>query len=39
MDSQYDSVNVGDFDVVRSTQFVDDFPRGVSVLPILGLEV
>ena len=32
MDSQYESVNVADFDVVRSTQFVDDYPRGVRVL-------
>ena len=29
MDSQYEGVNVADFDVVRSTQFVDDYPRGV----------
>ena len=32
MDSQYESVNVADFDVIRSTQFVDDFPCGVRVL-------
>lgn len=29
MDSQYESVNVADLDIVRSTQFVEDFPRGV----------
>jgi hypothetical protein len=29
MDSQYESVAVGEFDVVRSTQFADDFSRGV----------
>jgi hypothetical protein len=32
MDSQYENVNVADFDVVRSTQFVDDYSRGVRVL-------
>ena len=32
MDSQYENVNVADFDVVRSTQFVDDYPRGVRAL-------
>lgn len=32
MDSQYESVNVPDFDVVRSTQFDQDFARGVSDL-------
>lgn len=29
MEDQYESVNIGDFDVVRSTQFVDDLSRGV----------
>lgn len=32
MDSQYESINVPDFDVVRSTQFDQDFARGVSDL-------
>lgn len=31
MDSQYENGNVTDFDVVRSTQFVEDFQRGVCV--------
>lgn len=29
MDSQYESQNLAEFDVVRSTQFVDDLSRGV----------
>lgn len=39
MDSQYESVNVADFDVVRSTQFVDDFTRGVRVMCSLVLKL
>ena len=35
MDSQYESMNVTDFDVVRSTQFVDELPRGVCVHSLL----
>ena len=31
MADQYEHVNLGDFDVVRSTQFVDDMTRGVHV--------
>lgn len=34
MASQYDNVNLGDYDVVRSTQFVDDLTRGVHVFGI-----
>lgn len=32
MDSEYEHVNVADYDVVRSTQFGDDYTRGVSIL-------
>ena len=32
MDSEYEHVNVHEFDVVRSTQFVDDHTRGVRAL-------
>ena len=39
MDSQYESVNVPDFDVVRSTQFVDDFTRGVCIHLFLGYQL
>lgn len=31
MEDQYDSVNLADYDVVRSTQFVEDMSRGVHV--------
>lgn len=31
MEDQYESVNLADYDVVRSTQFVDDLSRGVHV--------
>lgn len=31
MDSQLESGHVADLDVVRSTQFVEEFPRGVRV--------
>lgn len=34
MEDQYGSLNAGDYDVVRSTQFADDIARGVSVFPI-----
>lgn len=39
MDSQYESGNVTDIDVVRSTQFVEDFPRGVCVHSFLGYQL
>lgn len=38
MDSQFESVNAADFDVVRSTQFDQDFARGVSGLYSLVLS-
>lgn len=38
MDSQYESQNVTDFDVVRSTQFVEELPRGVCVFSLLGYQ-
>jgi hypothetical protein len=31
MESQYESANLADYDVVRSTQFVEDLSRGVRV--------
>ena len=31
MDAQFSQGSLADFDVVRSTQFVDDFPRQVRV--------
>ena len=31
MDDQYSQGSLPDFDVVRSTQFVDDFSRSVSI--------
>ena len=34
MDTQYDSANQADFDVVRSTQFMEDFTRAVRVLHV-----
>ena len=37
MDSQYESVNVADIDIVRSTQFVEDYPRGVRTFLQLAL--
>ena len=39
MEDQYESVNIGDFDVVRSTQFVDDLSRGVHVSYHFGIGV
>ena len=38
MANQYENVNLGDFDVVRSTQCVDDLTRGVHVSGILVLK-
>ena len=35
MDDQYENVNVADFDVVQSTQFVDDLSRGVRIPSLL----
>lgn len=37
MDDQYDNVNHADFDVIRSTQFQDNFPRGVRDISMLVL--
>ena len=34
MADQYEHVNLGDFDVVRSTQFVEDLGRGVHDLTL-----
>ena len=31
MEDQYESVNLADYDVVRSTQFADEMSRGVHV--------
>ena len=39
MDSQYESVNAADFDVVRSTQFVDELSHGVCVHPFFGYRL
>ena len=39
MDHQHDSVNPTDFDVVRSTQFEEDFARGVCVRHILAFTL
>lgn len=39
MEDQYESVNLADFDVVRSTQFVDDMSRGVFISYILGFDL
>ena len=39
MDSQYEGGGAGDYDVVRSTQFGDDFGRGVRALNDLMLKV
>ena len=38
MADQYENVNPGDFDVVRSTQFVDDMARGVHIPFILDFK-
>lgn len=35
MGSQYENVHVADYDVVRSTQFIDDMTHGVCVLHML----
>lgn len=39
MDDQYSQGSLADFDVVRSTQFVDDLARSVCVSCTLHLEV
>ena len=36
MEDQYEAVNLGDYDVVRSTQFAEDLSRGVHVSMIMG---
>jgi hypothetical protein len=39
MDSQYESVNVTDYDVVRSKQFPDDFTHQVCPHPFLSYRL